>query len=278
MNLLKSSRKLIKTGENKPHIPFGYPLIRINEIFKAKDIASFLTTAGDLDDAKVVSEKSHFDRVPINKSSKIETYFDADTSCEKDIKPEDILDSAIGVLDTFSLLSKKDFYFIMEGNILSYFVHYSDLNNPLVSIGLYTQILYCEMEIRDFLRTKVSQELSVGKPGTSDYEMYLKKWLTANQLKKIKEQYQDKKNNNTETDILDELYFKMELKIAKENHLGSSALDKKKIERYNQLRNNIMHANPQIIKQRSDIDEWLTLLSECRYIIGRVDKEKLQLH
>lgn len=189
-------------------IPVDYVIFKLNKIFKVRDISSILETAENIDDAKKVHAERDFDRVPIDKAGSIDNFYDFNLDSEIQIKPEFTLSESTGIFETLSYLSKRDFYFILLGNKISRIVHYSDLNNPLVSIGIYIQIAYCEMAIRNFARSKNTYKLDFG-------EKFLNNVNNSSGVKinvaMAKGHFQAKKAVQNETDLFDELYFDDEL-------------------------------------------------------------------
>lgn len=261
-------------------IPVDYVIFKLNEIFNVKDISSVLVTAENLDDARKIHSSRDFDRVPIKKDGNIESFYDSHSDSEIQIKPEYTLSESTGIFETLSYLSKRDFFFILIGNGIPRMIHYSDLNNPLVSIGIYTQIAYCEIAVRNFARSKNPNKLDFGEKFLNDL-----KNSTGVSIKvdRAKGQFQDKMSSQTETDLFDELYFDDELVLFREiitpNLDASKKAEFKKfidlgdsrIKTLKDLRNEVMHSKPEIIKKRSDIIVWLKFLQDCQNIISIIE-------
>ena len=264
----------------KGKVPVDYALFKINEIFRVVDISNNLVSAKDIDEAKDISSKMNFDRVPIKKNGKILTYYCSNSNSELNIEPDYILSDSLGIFQTFGYLSRKDFYFILSGNELTHIVHYSDLNRPLSLIGIYTQIAYCEMAIRDFARLKNSDNTEDGikkflKDLNSGISSPNKKIDINETFKRFK-----KKPSDMQTNVFDELYFKDELVLFRE--LVNSALDSDKkakfknfinlddstIVCFRDLRNDIMHSKQEIIKKSPDVSKMLNFLQACQNIIN----------
>lgn len=262
----------------KDSLAVDYVIGKLNEIFNVKDISNELTTAENLDEAKNIHLCKHFDIVPIKKDGNIDSFYDCHSDSEIQIKPENILCESIGIFETLSYLSKKDFFFILSGNSISEIVHYSDLNSELVKMVIYAHIAYCETAIRKFARSI--------NPNKDDYsgEKFLNDLKKSSGVKinvnMAKKQFEEKKSSNTETDLFDELYFGEELillrEIIKSNPDANNGkvvknsinLDDAKITFLNQLRNEVMHAKSKIIKKQPDISKWLKFLQDCRDIIS----------
>ena len=258
-------------------IPVDYVLYRLNEAFQVKDISNELVTTGGITEALGIKSQMDFDRIPIKVKGKITTYYDSKLDSEKKIDPQEIISESTGILETLSRLSRRDFYFVCSENDITHIVHYSDLNNPLVSLGIYAQIIYCEIAIRNFARSKNPSNLDYGEKFLNDVKKH-----TGVKLKvgRAKNKFQVKKSLQIETDFFDELYFDEELILFRE--LIKSGLDAngvKEFERFINLedsrivslkdkRNEVMHSKPEIIKNQSDINEWLRFLQDCQNIIS----------
>ena len=266
----------------KGKVPVDYALFKINEMFRVVDISNNLVSAKDIDEAKDISSRMNFDRVPIKKDGKILTYYCSNSNSELNIEPDYILSDSLGIFQTFSYLSRKDFYFILSGNELTHIVHYSDLNRPLSLIGIYTQIAYCEMAIRDYARKENNDNTINGIVG------FLNK-LNDNIKSNVKIKVQNTKSQfeqkveGVQTDVFDELYFDAELILFRE--LVNSGLDSDKkakfknfinledgaIKSYKILRNKIMHSKPEIINTSTDVGKWLKFLEACQNIMKVID-------
>ena len=258
-------------------ISVDYVLYRLNETFQVKHISNALETAKDTTVARSIKSQKNFDRIPIKVNGKITTYYDSKLDSEKKIDPQEIISESSGILETLSYLSRRDFYFVISGNDITHIVHYSDLNNQLVSLGIYAQITYCELAIRNFARSKNPSNLDYGEKFLNDINRHYGVKLN---VERAKSQFQDKKISQTETDLFDELYFDEELILFRA--LIKSGLDASKIEKFDQLinledskikwmkdkRNEVMHSKPKIIKKQSDIIEWLKFLQDCKNIIS----------
>ncbi|WP_298277943.1 hypothetical protein [Ferroplasma sp.] len=272
----------------KNKITDDYALTRYSEMFKIVDISNEIVTAIDEEHAKKIHETQDFDRVPIeDNDGNIKEYYDTNaTGTNKIIKIEssDLISESTGILETLKYLSKKHFYFILTGNRITHIIHYSDLNNPIVLPGIYTQVAYCEIAIRDYAREKNKY----GKTD-SDIEKLLED-VNANSaglkidIGRAKTQLINKRKNQIETNLLDELYFNEELILFRElsSMLNGERfkefrkcvnLDDTTIASYNTLRNDIMHSNYQIIeKQSHDIKELATFIETCQKIISYIER------
>ncbi len=261
-------------------IPVNYVLYRLNEIFQVKDIAKELVTARDITEARLVNSIRDFDIIPIKVNGRVTTYYDFKSESEMKIDSQVIISESTGILETFNHLSRKDFYFVLSGNDITHMVHYSDLNNPLVLLSIFTQIIYCEVAIRNFARSKNPSNSDYGEKFLKDVNKISKNSNIKINVERAKKQFLDKQTLQIETDLFDELYFDDELFLFRElikSNLDDSYMEKfeefinledSKIKSLKDRRNEVMHSKPKIIKKQVDINEWLKFLQDCQNIIS----------
>ena len=269
-------------------VSVDYALFKINEMFRVVDISNNLVSAKDIDEAKDISSKMNFDRVPIKKDGKILTYYCSNSNSELNIELDYVLSDSFGILQTFSYLSKKDFYFILSGNELTHIVHYSDLNRPLSLIWIYTQIAYCETAIRNFARTENNDNTT---KGIVSFLNKLNDVIKSNikiKVQNAKSRF-EQKVEGVQTDVFDELFFDDELLLFRERVVSKLdpskqmafknliKLDDQSITNFKDLRNEIMHAKPVFIHNSTDVGKWLKFLQGCQFIISVIDRKTVFL-
>jgi hypothetical protein len=261
-------------------MPVDYVLYKLNETLQVKDISNELVIARDINEAINIKSKLDFDIIPIKVNGKITTYYDSKLNSEKKIEPQEVISESTGILETLSYLSRRDFYFVISGNDITHIVHYSDLNSPLVSLGIYAQIAYCELSLRNFARSRNASNSDYGEKFLKNINKISKHSGLEINVERAKKQFRDKQSLQIETDLFDELYFDDELILFREqikSKLDASEIEKfaefinledSRIKLLKDMRNEVMHSKPEIIKKQSDIDEWLKLLQYCQNIIN----------
>ena len=258
---------------------------RLNEVFSVKDISNKLVTAGSFEEAKSIHSQMKFDRVPIKEGEKIQTYYDCNSDSERKIETHEIISESTGVLEALNHLSKRDFFFVLSKNDITHIVHYSDLNNPLVFVPIYTLISYSEIAIRNFARSRNKDNTQEG----------IEKFLTCiNQNIQNKyrikvddavKRFKSKSKSKTQTDLYDELILDDELILLRElfrSQLNSNRvknfeefvdLGNSKIASYKDLRNKIMHSKPKIVKHKQDIEKWIEFMNFCQRTINAINEK-----
>jgi len=246
-------------------------------------------TAKDITEAKRIKSQMDFDIIPIKVNGKITTYYNSNSRSEEKIAPQEIISESAGILETLGHLSRRDFYFVLSGNNITQIIHYSDLNNPLVLIALYAQISYCEIAIRNFVRSHNRDNSQSGIEkflNQINQNIQSQKKINVNTaIKRFKKKLVDL----TQTDVFNELQFDDELILLRElfslnlpfNQFkiisSNIGLSDGSIRSYNKLRTEIMHSKPEIIKQKSDISKWVNFLNFCQDIIKAVSGKVIGL-
>ena len=128
-----------------------YLLSRINEMFKVVDISNPITCANNEKVAIQIHKTKNYDRVLIKDGNdNIVKYYDSNEDKTVPITPADLISESSEILETLCYLSEEHFYFVLTCNKITRIFHYSDLNSPLVSLEIYSQIAYCEKAIHDY--------------------------------------------------------------------------------------------------------------------------------
>lgn len=260
-----------------------YLLTRINEIFKAVDISNPIVTAKNLKNAIQIHKTKNFDRVPIkDKNGNIEKYYDSNNNDMALITPADQLSESSGILETLNYLSKKHFYFVLTGNRITRIVHYSDLNNPLVSMEIYSQISYCEKAIRDYA---ICNNTENDEKGIKIFLTGINSNIIGDEkiyIKQAERHFKKKKEKGIETNLFDELNFSDELILFRELSYNRDEmqpiksielnLDNITIDSYRNIRNDIMHSKPIIKDEIDKINELIEFLKACQMIISYIER------
>lgn len=239
-----------------------YVLMRINEAFQVADISKSLKKARDINEAKSISKNEGFTRVPIfNENGRTKEYYDGRTGNMVPIETDlEILSDCEGLLKIIPALEDNEFYFVLTGNKISKIVHFSDLNSPIVSIGIYAQLNYLEISIRDFIRRTIGND--------EETQMsYLEKNLPKKKFEKINKQYENKKDQDAHIDPVNELYIDQELLLAR--HLNLTEIDDKTIDDFTKMRNSLAHSSD-IVKNHEDVRRWNNFLRESMKIIQNI--------
>ncbi len=100
-----------------------------------------LTCASGEQDARAVSaEHPDFNIIPIKRGRQIAGYYERDTAETKPVTVHDLISDGTSILALVNILAERPFYFVLAYARIAGYVHFSDLNNHLVKLTLYTII------------------------------------------------------------------------------------------------------------------------------------------
>ena len=253
--------------DNKDHLSeskFDYVLEQINRMFRVSDISQPISSASDIEVAREKSESNGFSHVPISdEDGNFMEYYDAKADKIISIKlGAQILSDGTGIMEIIPLMTKNEFFFVLTGDKIKKNIHFSDLNGPYISIGLYAKLNHLEDTIRRAVRKKVGN-------GEKEQVKYLKVNLSKNDFEKINRQYNGKKNADLQIDPINELYIDQELTLARE--LNLTKIDSETIKEFTTMRNSLVHFSD-IIKRQEDVKKWVQFLDESDRIIKNANK------
>ncbi len=249
-------------NEIPPELIPDYELEQINHMFRITDISKPLCMASNIGQAVNISKTKGFTRVPIADNNRdVKEYYD--DKIHKTVTMElgsHVLSDGLGVLKAVPAMVDNEFYFVLTGNKITKFLHFSDLNSPSVSIGLFTQLNYLEVAIRKLIRSEV---------GTEEQKQidYLSANLPKYNFDRVKKQYYKKKKRDAQMDPVNELFIDDELILAKK--LSLTQIDEDTIKNFTKLRNSLVHSSD-IVRKHEDVRKWLEFLNESMKIIQNI--------
>ncbi len=113
-------------------------LQRLALTFSVRDIMIAepdLKYADDESSAKaLLDECPNFDVIPIRQDSRLTAYLERGTSQVRRIKMSDVISDGTIILDVVDALTQHRFCFVLVGQKVGGFVHFSGLNNPIVKL------------------------------------------------------------------------------------------------------------------------------------------------
>ena len=94
------------------------------------------------------------------------------------LTPSDLVGDGTSLLDLLTLLAQREFFFVLRGNEISGYVHFSDLNKPLMRTPLYLLLEATERHLLTVLRQSLTvrdAEKALGPKRVKELQGYLKK-------------------------------------------------------------------------------------------------------
>ncbi|CAN5263784.1 hypothetical protein BH10ACI1_BH10ACI1_25880 [soil metagenome] len=216
-----------------------YKTIRqLSRAFSVQDImteVSLLKRAQTLSDAKNLF--SEYDIVTYPKKGKIEGFFKNDSEDKHNIETGFIVSEGTSLFDLPQLFCENYFYFVISANKIVGYVHYSDLNKPLVKIPFFAMFQAVERKLWDKIQNKISED-AIRTLFPNDTDNFLK------QKKKAEK-------NNVDVGWVGIFSFPYILRLAR--HYGFTDLSDEEIKQLKEIRNKVAHSDHYLIKDTNDV-------------------------
>jgi hypothetical protein len=224
-------------------------LLKFNRILSAQDIMTpvqMLERADRLEDAIPLFEE--YDVVPYPKIGGIEGFFRHKTDELIDLRMEFLISDGTSLLDMPRLLDKMPFYFIIAGNKVTGYVHYSDLNKPVMKIPLFVLFQILEKKLWDRIKGDISKDL-VRKAYPENAKRYLNK-------------HEKARKKNVDIGWTGVFSLPEILKLAR--HLQAINMGEEDIEVLRLTRNDVAHSDHNLISRESDVSRVATAVKLCQ--------------
>ncbi len=224
-------------------------LLKFDRILSAQDIMTpvqMLERADRLEDAIPLFKE--YDVVPYPKTERIEGFFRRKTDELIDLRMEFIISDGTSLLDMPRLLDKMPFYFIIAGNKVTGYVHYSDLNKPVMKIPLFVLFQILEKNLWDRIKGDITEDL-VRKVYRENAQRYLNKREKA-------------RRKNVDIGWTGVFSLPGILKLAR--HLQAIDMSDEHIEVLRQTRNDVAHSDHNLISRESDVSRVATAVKLCQ--------------
>ncbi len=236
-------------------------LQRLASTFATRDIMiaeEHITWAESCTDAQQkLLENPSFDLIPIKKNGYFTEYLNRKGNDTKNILRDDLVSDSTPILELAGILSQREFCFVLVGNRIAGYVHYSDLNNQLVKIPYYVLLEAVESQI--VLRIE-------GKITDSDIDTIL-----PHRSKRIKEQFRDLSKERADRGYINFMYFREMLVFA--CHYKVLTLQEKDIKWLNDVRNRVDHADKPLIETQRDAIKLVRTREICLHILEQLNSK-----
>ena len=224
-------------------------LAKLDRIFSAQDIMTpvqMLERTDRLEDAIPLFKE--YDVVPYPKTGRIEGFFRRKTDALIDLRLDYLISDATSLLDMLQLFDKTPFYFIIAGNKVTGYVHYSDLNKPAMKIPLFVLFQILEKNLWDRIKDEITEDI-VRNVYQDNAQRYVNKREKAR-----------KKN----VDIGWTGIFTLPgiLKLAR--HLQAVDLSDEQIELLRLTRNDVAHSDHNLINKEGDVSRVAAAVKLCQ--------------
>lgn len=232
-------------------------LQRLALTFAVRDLmvpTADLTCAPREKDAPTVSaEHPDFNIIPIKRGEQIAGYYERDSAETKPVTVRDLISDGTSILDLVTILEQRPFCFVLAHVRIAGYVHFSDLNNPLVKLTLYTIIEALERH-------------TLATIGPSIDEDYLGQWLGKKRFRSIKRQLERVKKKEANRSWADFLNIEDVLRLAV--RAGKIRLDEQLIKAIKRMRDRVAHQINPLVKGRRDVIELAQITRRCVELLG----------
>lgn len=149
-------------------------LKRLATAFTVRDImvsTRELVCATVESDAALVSKSySDFSFIPVRSGNGLSAYYSRDSGEVKTIGVPDLISDGTGILDLVDVLAHREFAFVLGPRQIDGYVHYSDLNHPLVKLTFYVLLEGVERFALDSVKPRLSDKFLEACLGTPRFD------------------------------------------------------------------------------------------------------------
>jgi hypothetical protein len=232
-------------------------LQRLATSFTVRDImipAENLICAPREKDAPTVSaENPDLNVIPIKPHKQIRGYYERDSGETKLITPHDLISDGTSILDLVKILAKQGFYFVLAQCQIAGYVHFSDLNNRVVKLTIYTIIEALESHALTSLGSPIDEE-------------FLRKSLGRGRFERIKFLFEKARRKDANRSWADFLNIEDILWLAVKS--GKIRLPEHMIEDIGRVRNKVAHQVRPLINEQQDAALLERVIRQCCQALG----------
>ena len=237
-----------------PHIE--ETLNRLATAFTVKDIMTprnaLVCAANDLQAARVSDDNPDYDVIPIRKEGRLTGYFERRSGRVNKIMPDDLIADGTSLLDLVDILEDRQFSFVLSGQKIEGYAHFSDLNHQLVKLTFYVVLEAVERMALDSIQ------------GNFDRES-LKKALGTERFGQIEKAY--KRAGRAARDLVSYLNISDILRLAAKT--GSVSIESQFVRAIKKVRDGAAHSTENLVSSYDDLRTLASVKRECLRVLGR---------
>ncbi|BDI33952.1 hypothetical protein CCAX7_60030 [Capsulimonas corticalis] len=214
---------------------------------------SDLIGADSLQEALGKHERHGFDVISYPSTGTIKGYFYQGKSFAL-LTPSDLVSCDTSLLDLLSLLAEREFFFALHGTQISGYVHFSDLNKPLMRTPFFILLEATERHLLSTLRHSVTEDQARNE-------------LSVFRINQIRHYLEAANQNRSDTTFWDVLGLRDILKIARRHDFArlssTETLTEVQAEDLINLRNKVAHGGHLLVKEHSTVERLIDLQKLC---------------
>lgn len=118
-----------------------------------------LDCAPDIESARrKLDENPHYDVIPLIQGDKVVAFLERDADRAETIQIQHVVSEATSVLDLVDSLQDPPYLFVLSRQSIAGFVHFSDLNDPVVKLPFFVLLEALERMASDMIRDLVTDD------------------------------------------------------------------------------------------------------------------------
>ena len=135
-------------------------LAQFSTAFTTRDLMTpcdVLVRADSLEEGHAEGERRGYDVIPHPRVGPLTGYYYRGGDLTP-LTPSHLVSDGTSLLDLLSLLARREFYFVLRGSEISGYVHFSDLNKPLMRTPLYLLLVATERHLLSLIRQSLAED------------------------------------------------------------------------------------------------------------------------
>jgi hypothetical protein len=217
-------------------------LERIALSFTVKDIMvpvdRLIKAPDDLSAKHLLTERTEFDVIPIYKNGEIVRYLERGETHARFVTVSDTISGGTSIFSVIDILQKRRFGFVLGGNRVVGYIHFSDLNNSVIKIPFYVMFEALEYALTERIHSLITEEM-------------LGKVLDPERCDRVKKQMRSRQKTKSDFGWTSLMYFGEIISFAR--HLGFIQPTDEEISILANIRNRVDHATDPLINNHNGI-------------------------
>jgi hypothetical protein len=210
-----------------------------------------LVKAPDESSAKyLLTDRTEFDVIPICKNGEIVKYLERGQTNARFVTVPDTISDGTSILRVIDILQQRRFGFVLGGNGVVGYIHFSDLNNSVVKLPFYVMFEALEYALTQRIQSLITEEI-------------LGKVLDPDRCDRVKKQMRSRQKTKSDFGWTSLLYFGEIISFAR--HLGVIKPTDEEISILVNIRNRVGHATDPLINNYNGI---VRLVNAKRICLG----------
>jgi hypothetical protein len=225
---------------------------KLDQIISVKNI---MTPVEDMEVATSIEEATplfvQYDVVPYSKMGLIEGFFLRDSVAISEMKVDCLISDSTSLLTLPQLLKQTSFRFVISSDRVAGYIHYSDLNKPVMKLPLFALMLSVEKQLWDKIKGDITEAI-VREVFQGNAQKFINKQNAA-------------RGSNVDIGWIGIFTLPSILKLAKyfEKTNLTGAQEKLLVA----IRNKVSHADKNLIDKQSDVSELVEAIKLCQLML-----------